>query len=420
MPYITREDGERFVIPSYRDTISAKKASLLKKEVTLLSATYGEYVTFQKKGVTLYEVAFSADAGYLLGECVWHHFKRPPDMVYCEAIPNTFEAILVIVKAGSVYLDGTFPVDSIPDELVVFKTQQNSFNIYVYGDVPISQTPEPGKFSFDASSVKSFSVLDNPVFPTLQGIKTFQLQLVDVALKAQGVGALPVKQIAIVAIVVVVIFVVYELLTSQKQVQEALPIASFTAPVNPYQSFLEQLNSPDPSDEMDTIFNSVFILNTIPGWSPGVMTYTPGLPAKLRAKVTSKGIKVDVLYAWAYKNNVTIEMLPDGYYATVISVTRKRPPPNKIYQLRDVITNLVDTLSVIMPESNNLSFTAFVDKRVFSQTVITLTFSELAPATYIMMADYLKGYPLVITQASISESDTGFLSGQIVFTALGN
>src|SRR5690349_14472679 len=120
MPYITREDGERFIIPSYRDVLSAKKPSLLRREVMLLSQNYGEYIALQRKNIQQYEVAFSNEPGYLLGESVWNYFKRPQDLIYCEAIPNTFEAILVIVKSGIVYLDGSFPLDVIVDELVIF------------------------------------------------------------------------------------------------------------------------------------------------------------------------------------------------------------------------------------------------------------------------------------------------------------
>src|SRR5687768_7707453 len=120
MPYITREDGERFVIPSYRDVLSIKKESLLRKEILLLSENYGEYIALQRKNAEQYEVAFSNEPGYLLGETIWHYFKRPYDLIYCEAIPNTSEAILVMVKSGNVYLDGTFPLDAIPDELLVF------------------------------------------------------------------------------------------------------------------------------------------------------------------------------------------------------------------------------------------------------------------------------------------------------------
>ena len=146
MPYITREDGEHFVIPSYRDVLTAKNKSALKRDILALSQNYGEYITLQRKSPLQYEIAFSPDTGYLLGESIWHHFKRPQEMIYCEAIPNTTEAILVIVKLGSVYLDGKIPIDSISEELIIFLTQQNQFNIYIYGSVPISQTPEEGKF----------------------------------------------------------------------------------------------------------------------------------------------------------------------------------------------------------------------------------------------------------------------------------
>src|SRR4029078_7907890 len=126
---------------------------------------------------------------------IWHQFNKPQDLIYCEAIPNTAEAILVIVKSGSVYLDGSFPLESIPEELIIFLTQQNNFEIYTYGDVPISKDPEAGKFSFEPSSVKSFTELDKPVFPTLPLLKSYQLQLVDPVLKGQGIGIFPTKQL---------------------------------------------------------------------------------------------------------------------------------------------------------------------------------------------------------------------------------
>src|SRR5580704_8291785 len=177
MPYITREDGQHFVIPSYRDVLTVKQKGQLKKDILQLSKSYGEYITLQKKGTQQYEVAFSSDTGYLLGESIWQYFKKPADLIYCEAIPNSTEAILVIVKSGSVYLDGSFPMDSIPEELIIFLTQQNNFEIYTFGDVPISQEPEAGKFSFETISVKSFTQLDKPVFPTLPLLKIYQLQL---------------------------------------------------------------------------------------------------------------------------------------------------------------------------------------------------------------------------------------------------
>ena len=176
MPYIIRDDGQRFVIPSYRDALSAASRGALKGQVTSLSKNYGQYVAVQAKTATVYEVAFSNEPGYLLGESIWDYLKKPMDMVYCESIPDSNDAILVIVKEGSVYLDGSFPAENIPEELVVFLTQENQFEIYTYGDVPLSRTPEENKFAFDAKSVKSFNVLDRPLFASVPLLNNYNPQ----------------------------------------------------------------------------------------------------------------------------------------------------------------------------------------------------------------------------------------------------
>lgn len=100
MTYISREDGEHFVIPSYRDVLAGKQKNTLKSEIVSLSKSYGEFITLQRKTPTKYEVAFSTERGYLLGESIWHFFGQPLDMVYCEELPGTTDAILVIGKSG--------------------------------------------------------------------------------------------------------------------------------------------------------------------------------------------------------------------------------------------------------------------------------------------------------------------------------
>ena len=292
MSYITREDGEHFVIPSYRDVLSAKQKTQLKKDILTLSQSYGDYITLQKKNATQYEVAFSPDTGYLLGESIWHQFKRPMDMIYCESVPNTFEAILVIVKAGSVYLDGRFPMDSIPEE---FLTQQNSFEIYIYGDVPISEHPEEGKFNFEPSSVQSFNILSEPVFPTLPLLKMYQLQLVDQVLKAQGIGVLPITQIAILLAILGAGWFGWSYFTKPV----VAPVAE--APkVNPYQRYLDQLASPAPDAELGGLLNNTKKLLTMPGWTPVNLDYLHGM---LQVKVQSAGGSVEALNNWCLLNN---------------------------------------------------------------------------------------------------------------------
>lgn len=414
MPYITREDGERFIIPSYRDTLSAKKISLLKKEIVLLSTNYGEYITLQKKSSIAYEVAFSPDPGYLLGECVWHYFKRPYDLIYCEAIPNTSDAILVIVKAGSVYLDGSFPIDSIAEELVVFKTQQNNFNVYIYGNVPISQTPEDGKFSFDGNSIRSFNILEAPLFPKLPGVKAFQLQLVDTVLKSHGIGILPTKQLIIAFVFAGILYMGYSYITTH---EKELPMA-FTNATNPYQGYLEQLSSPDPSREMRGVFNAMTLLFTIPGWELQSLDYTPGSPAKVRALLMSDGARIQILLDWAYRNDVTIDILPDGVYATLYIANARREPPETINPLRDVIAAMLDRMSYVIP-GNNLAISAITDKKQYKTAMLTVNFNQLAPMTLATLGEYIEGLPLVLNKFTI-KADNGEMSGVITFQALGS
>lgn len=411
MPYITREDGERFVIPSYRDVLIAKKENLLRKEILMLSTNYGEYITLQRKGTNQFEVAFSPDPGYLLGETVWHYFKRPQDLIYCEAIPNTSEAILVIVKSGSVYLDGSFPLDAIPDELVIFRTQQNNFDIYIYGDVPISQTPEEGKFAFDTASVKSFAVLDEPAFSKLPLVKTFQLQLVDVVLKEKGIGVFPIKKVLLALVVLVLVWMGYSYITSQKEV---VPIA-LPPPPNPYLGYYEAFKSPDPAEQIRWLSTNIWLLTTMPGWYPNAVEFANGT---LRASVKSMGARTNLLFEWADQNHADIEIAQTGFFLKINSGLTNRPRPATINRLNDVIANLIDSLSYVIP-GNNLSIGTLTKKGVYSEREITINYSNISPTVLDLISRQLVNLPLVLVKVSSNISTNGNLSGSITLRALG-
>jgi len=412
MPYITREDGERFIIPSYRDVLSAKKPSLLKREILLLTANYGEYITLQRKNVEQYEVAFSPDPGYLLGESIWHYFKRPFDLIYCEAIPNTTEAILVIVKSGSVYLDGSFPLDSIPEELIIFRTQQNNFDIYIYGDVPISKTQEEGKFFLDPSSVRSFNVLPEPVFPTLPKIKSFQLQPVDTVLQAQGIGVFPTRKVLIVAAIVFALWSLYTFISSHRK---ELPTA-FISVVNPYQVYLQTMTSPDPVKILEQVNSTIVSLSSIPGWYADSVEVDKG---KLIADVKSRGAKTPILFDWANKNSAKVLIQSDGFHLTWDLSFPNRPMPDTIQSINDVIGKIVDNMEDILP-GNPLAVGTFIDRKAYIETTITINFTGITPTVFDLMIKQLKDLPLVLTKLSIKiDSEKGVLTGSIGLQILG-
>lgn len=411
MPYITREDGEHFVIPSYRDVLTVKQKSQLKKEILLLSQSYGEYITLQKKNATQYEVAFSPDTGYLLGESIWHNFKKPLDLIYCEAIPNTTEAILVIVKSGSVYLDGSFPLDSIPEELIIFLTQQNNFEIYTYGDVPISQEPEAGKFSFEASSVKSFTVLDKPVFPTLPLLKIYQLQLVDPVLKSQGIGIFPTKQIVMLILFAGLAWGAYTIITSKKAAVRA-PVQQ----INPYQGYLDALRSANPDQEISLLVNRIDLLLQIPGWTVREIKY---LRNNITAGVLSNGGSVAELYAWASANKASVVIKKTGISLTMFVDTTSRPQPTTIYSVPKVVAALVDRLAKVVP-GNHLELGDFIKKGVYTTVQVKVSLDSISPVILDLIGKQFNGLPLVLHDVTLSQDEKGSMKGSITIDALGS
>lgn len=411
MSYITREDGEFFVIPSYRDVISAKNKSTFKSEILALSQNYGEYIALQRKPNTQYEVAFSQDPGYLLGETVWHHFKRPLDMIYCEALPDGLEAILVIVKAGSVYLDGSFSIDTIPEELVIFLTQQNNFEIYTYGAVPITETPQEGTFSFGAESVKSFTVLDKPVFSTLPLLRIYQLRLVDPVLKEHGIGVFPIRQLLTVIVIAGLLWMGYYFIQSNKEVVPQI----ITFQSNPLQKYIDALNSPAPDEILNKFIQKINLFLTMPGWFFTELTYENGA---VEAKVQSKGSSVETLLSWAAMNNITSNITQTGFILKAYMTLPNRPAPTKIYDIKEVIAVFVDDTANVYP-GNHLKLGNFNTKAMTTTVPITVDLDNSSILSLSLLAQQFKDMPYVIKKISIL-NDNGVISGSLNLEALGS
>lgn len=411
MPYITREDGEHFVIPSYRDVLTTKQKNILKKDILLLSQSYGEYITLQRKSPAEYEVAFSPDTGYLLGESIWHYFKRPLDMIYCEAIPNTNEAILVIVKSGSVYLDGSFPSDTIPEELIIFLTQQTNFEIYIYGDVPISEMEQAGKFSFEPGAVKSFTELDQPIFPELPLYKMYQLQLVDPVLKAHGIGVLPIKQILSVIVIIGLLWMAWSYYDMQSTETQQAPVE-----VNPYQAYITALSTPAPDQEMKAVLDGLKLLLTVPGWQMSDVKYTSGI---ISAEMQSPGSKTEALFAWASQNNAEVKIQQDGIYLNLPVQVQNRTAPTAIYPLKQVIGVFVDRLASVYP-GNRINLGENANLTIYQQTALTIIIDRTAPLTLALIGEQMKDLPLILQSITLRFDNKGNLSGSILLQALGN
>ena len=411
MPYITREDGERFVIPSYRDVITSKSGAALKKEIVSLSESYGEYITLQRRTRSIYDVAFSPDTGYLLGESIWHHFKQPMDMIFCEAVPNTTEAILVIVKDGGVYLDGRFSVDAIPEELIIFLTQKAHFEIYVYGDVPISEIPMQGKFSFDANAVKSFKTLDAPVFNTLPLLKAYQFQLVEPTLKRLGIGGIQASQVIGALMLGGLVWFGWSYFTAKPV--ETGP----TEPqVNPYQGFYDAFQSPSPDKEIEGTVQALSTLVSIPGWSVTSASYGNGV---LTAKMSSAGTSIESLTQWAEENHDSVSVTNSGVEMTVNIVTMQRPAPEKIYPIQDSLVLILDRLSKVYP-GNSFALAESTNSGVYTTQSASIAFSNIGMSVLSLIGQQLKNLPFVLKGVTLTVNSDGSVTGSINLQLLGS
>lgn len=412
MPYITREDGERFVIPAYRDEISAKNNSALRKEIITLSQSYGEYIAMQRKATLKYDIAFSPDAGYLLGESIWHYFKRPMDMIYCEAVPNTTEAILVIVKDGQVYLDGRFPVESIPEELIIFLTQKNQFEISIYGDVPIVREPAEGKFSFDSSSVKSFTELKDPIFPTLPLVKAYQLQLVEPTLKRYGVSGIDIKKVITFLVLIGAGWYAWTLISPMIF---APPPAAVAPQVNPYQGFYDALATPAPDAEIMSLIPVLQDLVTIPGWTLMTATYQQG---SINCDMKSEGAQVEDLIKWADARQGKVTITSSGISLSLPIKTTQRAKINKIYPIQQTLAVLLDHLVKVYP-GNNVQVAEVASQGAFQSIDTGITLLGVGLAQLELISKQLKDLPFVVKKVQLNYTGTGF-SGSIGMTLLGS
>lgn len=416
MPIITRyHDQVNFVIPDYRELVTVKKRSLLRKEVSLLTQNYGEYVFIRKKNSNQYEVTFAREQGFLLGETVWNHFGKPPDLIYCESIPHQDEVLLVVVKSGSVFLDVQLPLDSVVDELAVFRNQISSFEIYIYGDVPVSETPRAGYFSLDKKSVKSFTELSDSLFDNLVVSADLQVLPLNQVLRKQGLGAFPIKQTAIYFIVIVVIWYFWDMI-KVNQYTRVLP-SVIIGVVDPFARFINALASPAPDQEIKQLVDYISLIMTNPGWSVVSISYNSN--AGFTANLLPQGGSAGMLQKWAFINSVNLSIDEKGVALTLPNQVKVRQAPGTIYVLRNVVANLIDKVNLVMPGSA-VKINVQTQYSNYKEMKLVIIFSGVSLDMLLLLGEQLANLPFVLNDSELSISSEGDVSGQLLLTVLGN
>ena len=310
MTVIVRKDGIRFVINAYHEAVVLKKTSLLKKELHTLANMHGKFASLRYTGQTI-EAAFSPDQGYLFGPSIWAHFDRKPDnLIYCEPLPDTQDQILlVIIHNRQFYVSTVLSKSNIISELAALLLLEDKpkFDIYVHGDVPITETTIPGKFSFESSMVSSFHALETPVFPTLEVGWDTELAPIDNAIRRLH---LPQNYAPLIAgsIIALVIFGYFYKKMRPKEAAQLAPLIQINY-LNPYQGMQDALTSPEPTQIIMQLTDQIDTLLGLPGWTITHVSYDNLL---LQADVASTYGKLAWLMRWSTQYKFRLEPLKTG------------------------------------------------------------------------------------------------------------
>ena len=278
-----------------------------------------------------------------------------------------------------------------------------------------TEKPEPEKISLGDATVKSFTVLPDPLFATLPAPKEYELGLTEVVLRNQGIGVLPVKKIALAAGVATAIG--YTFLYFSLHQEQAPKI--FIAAINPWQRYFDTLNSsPAPSEEIASLLQQIKVLYTAPGWAPVSMIYANG---SLHAMMASTGMDLAPLYAWASANGAVFNISGDGVSINMPVKTSLRTAVKTYSPLQQVVSATIDNTRKVWT-TGGVIFNLGDQQNLgeYSSIQLGIGFKNATSQALEILAAQLANLPLILQKIDIQvEKSDGSFGGKLVFQALG-
>jgi len=408
MAVLQRADGVRFAVRSYRESILPKKTSLLRKELFLLSQTHGDYARFYKQRDGRIEAVFSRDNAYLLGETVWYYFDSPSDLIYCEVLPQQQEALLVVVRAGSIYLDAKLSFEELTEELSALFSSNIRYNLYIVGDPPLSTEKIDGKFHVEPEWIKTFEALEQSVFEALPVLPAFQLLPFEPALAELKLDA-SLKNMLIAAGIFFLLLGTWYWLSPAPQKGEQI------ITVDPYEQYAAAFGNPEPAQQLNELARQVLLLQSLPGWLP---VSIDSIAAGSKVKVHTLGSPTALLLEWAEKNGSRVDFNAQGATLLLPSKLERRNTIPPLTSLIESLSKIIDRMMQIIP-GKSVAITSTQNQAAYKTTTITINFNQGSAIVLALIGSALQGLPVVLTSSAIT-IENGLLSGAIQLTVLGN
>jgi hypothetical protein len=360
-----------------------------------------------------HEIAFNHEPGYLLGESVWNYFNHEPNLIYCERLSGSKEALLVIIKSGTVYLDTRVSIDNLGEELIALRSQKTKYTVYLFGDVPISENPSTTKFFFDAASIQSFNTLTESVFEQLPLDSSVKLLPLNEALSSSGINGLSWRPIVTTLAVLVALYAGYHFLSTHKK---SLP-KILVGVVDPYERFVETLSSPAPTQEINAFVGHLETLYKIPGAS--LKTITLSNTHAMSSLINPNNVSLSELNHWSTQHHFSLLVNNQGVHINTLLHTSNRTSPKNIYKLQNILRILIDRLQSTLPGIIQIKLSEHTQFSEFKEVEISLTFSNITPGTLRIVSNTLKDLPINFNTLETTINH-GLISGTLKLTIVGN
>lgn len=410
MTIIKRQDGIQFIAETYRETLSSRNKRALTEEVRRLAAEHGQFLSLRRCRNQQLEIACGKEPGFLLGELVWDFFGRPDNLIFCEAIADSANCLLVIVQEGRVYLDQRLLTSELREVLLPIFADDHRYDIYTYGDLPLRDSDTFGDATFKPPKkiVAKFNHLKQPVFTQLLVSPEFELQPLPTVLRSRQLRDH--RLVFALSAAVIILGGGWWLLSGSTTDQPLSPTAS----INAFQNYQLALSSPNPTAVIDELAQKIDQIYLIPGWKAVSIVFDHG---KYQVDMHSEGGNLWYLTDWAKQHYYDLRMTPRGALLTLDSHLKKRKAPQHYPLSQKVVSQFEKRLSEILT-SDAVHVEESLPQGNMQETKFTLELKELSPDLLDLVGRELEDLPLSLSSIHIHLED-GLIDGQIQLSLWG-
>lgn len=406
-----RDDGVQFVMQVYREFFAAQKKSIVAEDIRNIAEQQGSFVRIFKKHKHQFEAVFSKEEGYLLGETVWHYFNKPDNLIFVEALPDRMHVILVVVRAGNIYLDRQVLDNDLRLELLPLMTERHKYLVVTSGPVSLTEKESSNSFTFTSGLVARYEKLNEPLTQRLPLLRNCKLQSLPAALRSQNLHRSSMLFPTMATLLVCSLCAWWLLFPHEN----AAIVSAPSAPkVNPLMAYEKAMLTPAPAQQLSELLAHINALYFAPGWQAKQIQFDG---EKYLISLDSDGGDLSLLSKWARGNEYEFSMRSTGAQLQRKSIIEARKIVVKEYPLEKVAAALVDEVDALLQEKSiDVSETKMIDG--MKQMNLTINLKNVSPDVLDLVGRELVDLPLALSQIDVT-LQSGLINGSIQLSLWG-